>query len=72
MSIENIIRAWKDEEYRASLSETERAALPEHPAGLVELTDEELGLAAGGCDTEDWRACSSYCRRETCTDYVCA
>ncbi|HEX6292734.1 MAG TPA: mersacidin/lichenicidin family type 2 lantibiotic [Herpetosiphonaceae bacterium] len=71
MSIENIIRAWKDEEYRASLSETERAALPEHPAGLVELTDEELDLAAGGCDTRDWRACSSFCRVETCTDGAC-
>ncbi|HEX6292733.1 MAG TPA: mersacidin/lichenicidin family type 2 lantibiotic [Herpetosiphonaceae bacterium] len=48
MSIENIIRAWKDEEYRASLSETERVALPEHPAGLVELADEDLGVVAGG------------------------
>jgi mersacidin/lichenicidin family type 2 lantibiotic len=44
----DIIRAWKDEEYHNSLSEAERAALPPHPAGLVTLTDEELGAVAGG------------------------
>ena len=47
MSNRKIIRAWKDEEYRLSLSEAERAVLPEHPAGLVELTDADLGAAAG-------------------------
>ena len=35
----DIIRAWKDEEYRLSLSEAERALLPANPAGLIELTD---------------------------------
>ena len=44
----DIIRAWKDEGYRNSLSEAERAALPPHPAGLITLTDEELGAVAGG------------------------
>jgi len=44
----DIIRAWKDEEYRNSLSEAERAALPSHPAGLMVLTEEELGAVAGG------------------------
>lgn len=44
----NIIRAWKDNEYRASLSEAEKALLPAHPAGLVELTDSELATVAGG------------------------
>lgn len=48
MSQENIIRAWKDASFRNSLSEKERALLPEHPAGLIELTDAELGFAAGG------------------------
>ena len=48
MSNRKIIRAWKDEAYRLSLSEAERAVLPEHPAGLVELTDADLGAAAGG------------------------
>jgi mersacidin/lichenicidin family type 2 lantibiotic len=48
MSQENIIRAWKDADFRSSLSEKERALLPENPAGLVELTDAELNAAAGG------------------------
>jgi mersacidin/lichenicidin family type 2 lantibiotic len=45
---ENIIRAWKDAEYRASLTEAERAQLPEHPAGLVELSDADLDAVTGG------------------------
>ena len=48
MSHLNIIRAWKDEEYRLSLSEAERASLPEHPAGLIELTGADLDSVAGG------------------------
>ncbi len=48
MSIEKIIRAWKDADYRESLSAEERAALPEHPAGPIALTDEDLGQVAGG------------------------
>ncbi len=32
----DIIRAWKDEDYRSSLSEEERNQLPENPAGQVE------------------------------------
>jgi mersacidin/lichenicidin family type 2 lantibiotic len=48
MLSEKIIRAWKDVEYRLSLSEAERAQLPEHPAGLVELTENELNPVVGG------------------------
>lgn len=44
----NVIRAWKDNEYRESLSEIEREQLPAHPAGLLELTDAELAEVAGG------------------------
>jgi len=44
----DIIRAWKDEEYRLGLSEAERALLPAHPAGLIELTDPQLDQVRGG------------------------
>ena len=44
----DIIRAWKDLEYRNSLTEEQRALLPANPAGLVELTEEELEEVAGG------------------------
>lgn len=53
MSQENIICAWKDQDFRNSLSVKERALLPENPAGLVQLTDEELGAAAAGIQDED-------------------
>ena len=48
MSVENIIRAWKDEDFRQSLSAAERAVLPEHPAGLIDLTAAELDALTGG------------------------
>jgi mersacidin/lichenicidin family type 2 lantibiotic len=48
MANEMLVRAWKDEEYRLGLSETERAMLAENPAGSLELSDAELDLVAGG------------------------
>lgn len=45
---EDIIRAWKDPEYRMSLSEEERSQLPENPAGLIELMDAEMVAIGGG------------------------
>ncbi|WP_257450473.1 mersacidin/lichenicidin family type 2 lantibiotic [Archangium lipolyticum] len=49
-SKEMIIRAWKDPQYRASLSTEARATIPENPAGpsWAELGDAELGMATGG------------------------
>jgi len=44
----DIIRAWKDEEYRNSLSEEQRSQLPENPAGMIELSDEDMGSVVGG------------------------
>lgn len=51
MSQVNIIRAWKDQEYFNGLSESERSQLPVNPAGLNELTDDDLGFAEGGLIT---------------------
>lgn len=64
----DVIRAWKDEEYRLSLSDAERAQLPAHPAGLVELQDAELDQAAGGLVT-DWITCTHsvfFCHSPSC------
>lgn len=44
----NIVQAWKDSEYRSTLSADELAELPDNPAGTIELTDDELGMAWGG------------------------
>lgn len=48
MLLDRVIRAWKDPEYRQSLSTEEQAQLPENPAGAIELSDDELEMAAGG------------------------
>lgn len=48
MSFETIIRAWKDEEFRNSLSIEDRSKLPANPAGSVELSLGELAKANGG------------------------
>jgi len=48
MSNIDVVRAWKDEQYRMSLTESERANLPQNPAGVVELNDSDLEGVAGG------------------------
>jgi mersacidin/lichenicidin family type 2 lantibiotic len=48
MSKLDIIRAWKDEEYANSLTDVQRAMLPANPAGIIELTDQDLHAAKGG------------------------
>ena len=47
MTKKKIIRAWKDVEFRNSLSESERASLPANPAGVIELSDASLNDATG-------------------------
>ena len=61
----DIARAWKDEEYRQSLSEAERARLPVHPAGLIELADANLDSIAGGFwqETAADLSCFGDCRQ---------
>ena len=58
MSIQEIIKAWRDAEYREELSQSERANLPESPAGLLELDDLELGTVAGAA--RDSTPCGSH------------
>ncbi|HEY0170309.1 MAG TPA: mersacidin/lichenicidin family type 2 lantibiotic [Pyrinomonadaceae bacterium] len=70
MNREQIIRAWKDEEYRAGLSEAERSVMPEHPSGIIELSDAQLG-AAGGEEAETWRADTWGCCGGTVWFYAC-
>ena len=44
----DIIRAWKDETYRQTLSEEELGLLPANPAGETELSDACLDTIYGG------------------------
>jgi len=48
LSVNEIIRAWKDKSFRDSLTEEQRVQLPANPAGLVEIDDEQLVQVAGG------------------------
>ena len=48
MSNIDIIRAWKDENYRNSLSDEQRAQLPQNPAGIIDLSEEEMESIVGG------------------------
>ncbi len=57
---EQLLRAWKDPAYRATLSAEEMAQLREIPTSLAELSDEELEMIAGGSDKCD-STCSTSC-----------
>jgi len=67
MTTKNIIRAWKDPEYRNSLSASERASLPAHPTGLIVLGDAELEDVAGGLINPTYRG-SCLTVEVTCPD----
>lgn len=48
MEPKEIVKCWKNEQYAASLSDVERASIPDNPAGPIELSDEDLSGIAGG------------------------
>jgi mersacidin/lichenicidin family type 2 lantibiotic len=48
MSQQDIIRAWKDRNYREGLTEEQRSQLPDNPAGVVELSGDILEAISGG------------------------
>lgn len=47
MSRVDVIRAWKDEAYRNSLSPAQKSKLPACPAGAVELSEAEAATVEG-------------------------
>lgn len=67
MKRETIIRAWKDPEFRASLTPEERSTLPDCPAGsaFTDLEESALEEAVGGgaallYSVEDGCICSNW------------
>lgn len=66
MSIEQIVRAWRDPLYRQRLSADERPKLPENPAGasLSELDDAELLGVVGGNTQNSY--CECYTSEGSC------
>ncbi|MEX1019711.1 MAG: mersacidin/lichenicidin family type 2 lantibiotic [Litorilinea sp.] len=61
MSTINLIQAWKDADYRATLSEAELAALPQNPAGMVELPDAEMAEVGGAGRSYFTGTCGRVC-----------
>lgn len=58
----DLVRAWKDESYRQSLSDEQLNQLPENPAGAIDLTDAELESVFGGNGWENngWGSGSNF------------
>lgn len=55
MTYVDVARAWKDSGYRSSLTAEELSMVPANPAGMVELSDEDLVPvlgAAGGAEPD--------------------
>ena len=42
MKTNEVVRAWKDEDYRDTLTAENRAELPQNPAGAIEFEQPEL------------------------------
>lgn len=61
MKKEDIIKAWRNREFYESLSESERALLPAHPAGVLGLEDEVLNDVTGGVTAFCGEPTSGYC-----------
>jgi len=82
MNKTDVIRAWKDPAYRATLSDEEMAAMPLNPAGLADLSDDQLRIAGASevattaptCTNYtflNWRACCPPITTAiTCTEYT--
>lgn len=48
MSVPDTIRAWKDVDYRLSLTGQERSLIPPHPAGEIESEVAPIDILTGG------------------------
>ncbi|MBV9020938.1 MAG: mersacidin/lichenicidin family type 2 lantibiotic [Ktedonobacteraceae bacterium] len=62
----DIVRAWKDAEYRESLSSEELAQVPAHPAGEVELAEGDLAGVVGGLSAVVGGGCQSTASTGSC------
>ncbi len=60
MKRKDVIRAWRDGEFYASLSDEQRASMPESPASVIDLGDDVLASISGGCSFEMCPT-SGYC-----------
>jgi mersacidin/lichenicidin family type 2 lantibiotic len=62
------IKAWKDVDYRDSLTDEQLAAVPPHPGGLVSLDLGELSIH-GGAKTGNFLCFTITVSLEVCTQH---
>lgn len=60
MKRKDVIRAWRDGEFYSSLTDEQRASLPESPASVIDVSDEVLATISGGC-SYGYCPTSAYC-----------
>jgi mersacidin/lichenicidin family type 2 lantibiotic len=58
----DVVRAWKDAAYREGLTQDDLRGVPANPAGIVELTDEQLKQASGlsGIIVTTFKTCTEF------------
>ena len=66
MSTLQIVRAWKDETYRKSLTQEQLADLPAHPAGEIEFERGPVAAKTNGTK------CQTPTTTGVCTFYYCS
>ena len=66
----NIIRAWKDAEYYASLSDAQKAEVPANPAGQVDI-DMDMAAVTGGRSGAVSARLAASCTNKTSTCCNC-
>jgi mersacidin/lichenicidin family type 2 lantibiotic len=67
----DIARAWRDEDYFLSLSEAERAGLPEHPSAAISVREEDLSAVHGARLTNTDLSCGWSAICSPCPPYNC-
>lgn len=60
----NAMHAWASESFRSGVTTEEQALLPDHPAGLIELTDVDLDEVVGGLPSATpHTGCCPHCKK---------
>ena len=72
MQTVEIIKAWKDAEYRDTLTDEQRDEMPEHPCGVIEVTASEseeessFGPQPFACGSHTGSNITNNCTHQCC------
>ena len=61
MSRVDVVRAWRDPQYRRSLSRDQLALMPQNPAGAVQVDERALAAATGAGDETGVQTTAWFC-----------